>query len=234
MKTFKHSGDIGDIIFSLPTIRALGGGKLYLDPEGGESSPYVRWMHKTRTKLNIKTIESLKPLLELQPYISSVEPLSGQKVDYDLDQFRHHIKFNNLSDSHLDCFNLSKTHRNEPWITGVEPIILDKKIVISRSPRVHGNHEFWELTLPQIKDRCVFVGFEKEHEIVEYTFDVKIEHYKTETILELARVIAGCDEFYGNQSFAHSLAEGMKKNIIHEYYRVYPAAIFERPGARYV
>ena len=99
---------------------------------------------------------------------------------------------------------------------------------------MHGNHEFWESTLPQIKDRCVFVGFEKEHEIVEYTFDVKIEHYKTETILDLARVIAGCEEFYGNQSFAHALAEGMKKNIIHEYYRVYPAAIFERPGAKYV
>lgn len=234
MKTFKHSGDLGDIIFSLPTIRALGGGKLYLDPQGGESSDLVRWMDKTRTKLNSKSIQSITPLLELQPYIDAVEEWDGQKVDYDLDQFRTRIKFNNLSDSHLDCFNLPFSHRDSAWITNVEPLVLDKPIVITRSPRVQGNHEFWESRLPQVKDQCVFVGFEKEHEIFEYTFGHKVEHYKTETILDLAQVIAGCKIFYGNQGFAHSIAEGMKKDLVNEVYRVYPAVIFERPGATYV
>lgn len=37
-KTFKHSGDLGDIIFALPAVRALGGGILYLDPDGGFSN----------------------------------------------------------------------------------------------------------------------------------------------------------------------------------------------------
>ena len=79
MNTFKHSGDIGDIIFSLPTIKALGGGKLYLDPEGGESSPYVKWMHKTRTKLNAKTIESLRPVLELQQHLLVTRARGGRR-----------------------------------------------------------------------------------------------------------------------------------------------------------
>jgi len=30
MNNFFHSGDTGDIIFSLPTIKAMGGGKLYI------------------------------------------------------------------------------------------------------------------------------------------------------------------------------------------------------------
>jgi hypothetical protein len=31
MSTFVHSGATGDMIFSLPTIRAMGGGKLIID-----------------------------------------------------------------------------------------------------------------------------------------------------------------------------------------------------------
>jgi hypothetical protein len=232
--TFKHSGDLGDVIFSLPTIRALGGGQLLLDPEGGESSPYVRFADKTRTKLNSKSIEAIKPLLELQPYIDSVKPWTGEKVDYDLDEFRANVKFNNLSDSHLKAFNLDFSERDSAWITNVDPIKLDKKIVIARSPRVQGNHSFWENNLPAFKDNCVFVGFEKEHDIFEYTFGHKVEHYKTETIMDLARVISGCDKFYGNQGFAHAIAEGMKKELINEVYRVYPAAVFKRKGADYV
>jgi hypothetical protein len=50
-KRFKHSGDLGDIIFSLPTIRALGGGTLYLDPAGGQNSPLVNWVGRTSSKL---------------------------------------------------------------------------------------------------------------------------------------------------------------------------------------
>ena len=44
MKTFKHSGDMGDIVFSIPTVRALGGGVLYLDPDGGQESRVVSSM----------------------------------------------------------------------------------------------------------------------------------------------------------------------------------------------
>ena len=76
VKTFKHSGDLGDIIYSLPTIRALGGGILYLDPEGGANDKYVRDQSVDgRTRLNKLTIDSLTPLLEAQPYIEKVKYL---------------------------------------------------------------------------------------------------------------------------------------------------------------
>ena len=35
--TFKHSGDIGDIIYGLVSIKRIGGGTLYLDTSGGEN-----------------------------------------------------------------------------------------------------------------------------------------------------------------------------------------------------
>jgi hypothetical protein len=151
-----------------------------------------------------------------------------------LDTFRNHIKYNNLSDSHLAAFGLDFKHRDSKWLSIQDPLTVKKKIVISRSVRYHGNFSFWESMLPKIKDDAIFVGFPKEHDIFEYTFGHKIEYYPTESTLDLARVIAGCDLFIGNQGLPHALAEGMKVNLINEIYRVYPSAVFTRVGAQYV
>src|ERR1043165_8558277 len=84
MKTFRHGGKIGDTIFSLPTIRELGGGILYL-PE------------KTPDGCNA-LYSSLKELLLQQSYIKEVreypsglpymELAPGIPIDYDLDRAR--------------------------------------------------------------------------------------------------------------------------------------------------
>jgi hypothetical protein len=234
-KTFKHSGDLGDIIFSLPAVRALGGGVLYLDPDGGLSSPLVQFAGKQRTKLNAAAIEFIKPLLLKQPYIEDVRHWDGQGIDYDLDEFRRHVQFNNLSDSHLAAFGLASGERDRAWLTIDDPILIEgRTIVISRSVRYQGNHVFWENELPKIKDMSVFVGYPKDHEIFVYTFGHDVMFYQTPDVLTLARVISGSLQFIGNQGFPHAVAEGMKKKLINEVFRVYPAAVFKRDGAEYV
>ena len=77
--TFKHSGDLGDIIFSLPTIKALGGGILYLDPDAGQSDPLVTWGKGiyNKTKLTQAGIDAITPLLEYQSYIHEVRTWRG-------------------------------------------------------------------------------------------------------------------------------------------------------------
>src|SRR2546430_16669588 len=62
-RRFYHSGDLGDIIYALPAIRALGGGTLYLGPE-------IRLPFKVRTRqqFNWTSFEALAPLLRFQPY----------------------------------------------------------------------------------------------------------------------------------------------------------------------
>jgi hypothetical protein len=257
---FKHSGDLGDIIFSLPVIRALGGGVLFLDPDGGQSSPLVNWagatstklaLHldpgsaeptlltelpgKTRTNLAAAAIASLRPLLLQQEYINDVQSWKGQAIDHDLDAFRQHLGFNNLSDSHLAAFGLPFAERDRAWITVDQPISVDgHPIVIARSPRYHSNFGFWESILPLIKDRCVYVGHPKEHEYFVYTFGHQVMRLPTPDILTLGRVIAGCRQFIGNVGFSHALAEAMKKDLINEVYRVNPTAMFQRSGAQYV
>ena len=52
--TYKHSGDMGDIIFSLPVIKHFGTGILYLDPNGGEGCLTGAAPSRGKTKLNSK------------------------------------------------------------------------------------------------------------------------------------------------------------------------------------
>jgi hypothetical protein len=234
-RTFKHSGDMGDIIYALPVIRAMGGGVLYMDPEGGLKSPLVKWVGRDRTKLSAATIESAMPLLRLQPYLEDVRMWEGQSVEFDLDLFRQNIRFNNLSDSHLAAFNLPLTERDMAWLIVDTPTpVPDRPLVLARNLRYHGNDAFWEAFLPQIKNRAIFVGSPLEHQSLVAAFGHEIEYHPTATILDLARVLAGCQQFIGNEGLPRAIAEGLKLNVINEYGRLYPNTIFRRPGAQYV
>ena len=235
MPTFKHSGDLGDIIFSLPTIRALGGGILYLDPNGGEQEPVLAQTGARRTRLSARSIDRLRPLLARLPYISEVRLWNGEPVDANLDTFRLHQNYNNVCDSHLAAFGLPFTERDRHWIDLTDPLVDSRfPIIIARSVRYHSNYVFWATHLPQFVERAAFVGLPKEHEIFEYTYETKVHFWDAPDILTLARVIAGAQQVICNQSLPQTLAEAMKKNLVVEIFRVAPSAVFNRPGVVYV
>jgi ADP-heptose:LPS heptosyltransferase len=227
MNTFKHSGDLGDIIYSLPTIRALGGGILCLDPKGGEN----RIGYKT--KLNSNSIKSIKDLLKAQSYIHDVVEWNYQPIRYDLDKFRNHLKYNNLCDSHLAAFDLSLSEKNTAWLA-IDPLVIkDKPIIFSRSCRYQSNHLLWEYLCNSVDlSKVLFIGHRKEHEIFELAFNIKVDYLETPNLLDAARVIAGCDEVFCNPSVIHAIAQGFHKNITLEVFRLFPSTMFDRPGVR--
>lgn len=239
LKTFKHSGDLGDIIYSLPAIKALGGGVLYLDPTGGLNDPLVSWGVESRyqqTSLNEKSISSIAPLLLQQDYIKDVKIWNDDcHIDYNLNNFRKNIKTPNLSDAHLSAFNLSLSHKNSAWLKVDRGIDHPegKSILITRSLRVHSNHSFWENLSENIIYNSVFVGNSFEYEVFNKTFRYKIPFWEL-SILDLSRAIKNCSLFISNQTLGSAIAEGFKKNLIQEVYRICPLAIFERKGATYV
>lgn len=239
-KTFKHSGNLGNIIFSLPTIKALGGGILYLDPKGGEDEPLVNWANGlfTKTRLNEESIENIRPLLEIQEYITEVRLWEGEEVDYNLDMFRMHNRYNNFSDSHLAAFGIDFSKRDEAWLLVPDLIVdePDRDVIFARSCRYHGNYAFWETINRDLLDRASFLGFKEEYEFFKYTFPhmAEVPHREVSNLLEMAQVIAGCDMFVGNQGLPHALAEALKKPLINEVFRPYPAAVFHRNDAKYV
>lgn len=227
--TFLHSGDLGDIIYALPTIRQLGGGKLYLANGHGK--------HGTRQPLTDQLIESLKPLLIAQPYISAVLPHKGEKVAYNFTGFRHiyEPKRTLAETQRIHVSPLQTVDFRTGWLT----VTLDNrdihdKPVIARSMRYRNPD--WDGIWPDIREKykkAIFVGTEEEHADFESRFG-KIEHHKTTTLLDLAKVIAGGTNFIGNQSCPLAIAHGLRKAVIVEESKKQPDCRIVRDGARYI
>jgi len=237
MKTFKHSGDMGDIIYSLPVIKKMGGGILLLDTSGGEDEESCKKQCMDgKTKFNRVSFDFIKPVIEAQDYIIECrEFIKGEKVDVNLNLFRHKFadpnsrsKTKNLLDLHMDAFNLPEHDPNEGWLKASCPINLDRKIVVCRSPRMQSNFPWFQSNKFMFRDKAVFIGLPKEHEFFEWTFDIKIPYYKVKNSIDMCNVIAGCNLFVANSTFALSLAIGLGDvNIIQEVEQHFPTTYFK-------
>lgn len=236
MKTYKHSGDLGDIIYSLPTIRGLGGGVLYLDPAGGASDLYIRRQCVDgRTRLVKDTIDFISPIIKAQPYIKDVKYWNGEDVTFNLDEFRQKFgdmykrsKTSNLADLHLEQFKLPFSEVETPWLSVEGETKLDRKIVIARSPRVQGGFGWLNANKFHLRDHAIFVGLPKEHDFFEWTFGINIPYHKTDTVMDLAKVIKGSETFIGNSSFPLALAIGMgHPKIMQEVDPKVPTTVFD-------
>jgi hypothetical protein len=199
---FSHSGDIGDIIYALPAIKALGGGKLVLfhHPDG-----------RTAHGMNEAKVARLRPLLESQDYIDSVE-WSEEVLDHSLNGFRDHWQEGVLTDMHLSTQGLSWEHRVEPWLHAEPKHVAP--VVMHRSARYLGNFP-WAKAVEVYKKDAVFVGFPDEHAVFCNSFG-EIPFYDAKDFLELAMVIAGSQWYLGNQSSPLAVAHGLKHNVMTE------------------
>jgi len=234
-KTFKHSGDLGDIIYGLVTIKRLGGGVLYLDTTGGLNDKACNFQCLGgKTSFNKKSYDYIYPLIKAQPYISDVREWNGENCDYNLNNYR--IKFNdgtcktsNLIDNQLDVFNLPLyTDHNESWLSVNNTIKLDRDIILTRTPRYQSNYTWFYINKYKLEKAAIFVGLPKEHEYFEWTFGIKIPYYKVKDALEMAEVLAGCRAFVCNSTSTLAIAIGLGTvSIVQEVDPRAPASVFK-------
>src|SRR5574337_602609 len=235
-RQFFHSGDLGDIIYALPTVKAMGGGTLFLGPT-------TVW--KTREKISPATVESLKPLLALQPYIESVVYTDIKPVDaLDLNQFREYLIVEgdfmlagkrrlNLAEAHLYVTKLALTECEKPWLTvDRSEKVKDRPIVFARTHRWRNDDFPWQKIVNKLGKWAVFVGTEDEHKDFTERFSF-IPHAKTPTILDLARLVAGAYLFVGNQSLPYAIREAVKGSSLVETWADAPNCLFMRENAAY-
>ena len=223
---FYHSGDLGDIIYSLPTIKALGGGLLVLSADYNKMD--------VRSKLTLDTINNLREILNLQDYI--VDTRSAHKmpadIDYDLNDMRQPFidwgagKFNekevdilrnkNLTHHYFDLYNLDHHNECDQWLhSNISKIYNNYPIVINRTKRYNNEKFPWQEIVDKYFNKIIFVGLPDEYKEFSSNFG-KIKYIESKNILELFYIISGSKVFIGNQSFPYSLAEGLKKNCIQE------------------
>ena len=226
--SFKHSGHLGDIIYSLPIVKQLSSrfcsqpALMYLNLYYKSSLDPSIDHPSGRYALIPETYSIIKPLLESQEYISSVKQYSEESVDFDLDYFRDCIYT-------LDRGNISKwyqeiipidLHLEEPWLkVNKKSTEYSEYIVLSRSTRYHWN----DLSYSFLRKypNVAFVGLEYEFKLMKEIIP-NIKYIPTNDFLELAQIIAGARLFIGNQSSPFAIAEALKVNRLLECYLYSP------------
>lgn len=232
MNTFRHAGDLGDVVASLPAVRALGGGVMLL-----EAATYTRQILTPNKWFGIDHV------LRAQPYIYDVREWKRESVNFNLNDFRSRLfrsvrvgqhRDKNLVDWQLEHYGLPLNAKDKAWIE-IEPKKI-ARVIINRTGagrthhHVYQNHEFpWHYVWQKYKSEAMFIGLPEEHEAFCATCG-EIPHVQTKDLYEAAQVISGCDLFIGNQSVCFWLAEGMKKRIILEVWRAGPNCLIPRDG----
>lgn len=194
---FHHAGDLGDVIYALPTVRGLGGGTLLLHPMGF-----------TRQPMNRESVELLRPLLEAQPYVDGIS-FSRTPAGFDLNGWRSRPQppDRTLADFSLEYAGLPRTERDKPWLQVGDPLAM-QPVILHRSAQYRGENFPWKRIVEKYGTRAIFVGLEAEHAEFRDSFG-SVAYYPTKNLLELARVIAGAKLFIGNQSCPYAISVGL-------------------------
>lgn len=235
MLTFKHSGDIGDILYFMPVMRALGGGTLFI-----EAVSY------TRVMLTQDKWCGIDLLLKQQPYVNDVLSWNKQPVNYNGNDFRPRLisavrkgqgKEKHLGHWMCDAHGIDYKAMDAAWLTvepnRIAPVVISRSGVGRAAHYVYHNPRFpWHKVWKKYGKDAVFVGTEDEHRVFWATCG-EIPHYPTADLEKAARVIAGADLFIGNQSAPHAIAEGLKQRILLEVWPGGANCLVFRPGVHH-
>jgi len=228
MRRFKHSGTLGDIIYSLPIMKYLGGGEFHLHL--GQVDWIANYYYKTtapeyqRGKMDQKDAEFIRRFFEYQSYISKFDTLDVKRTEitHNLDRFRpvfvgHPTNYINI---YCQVFGINdptvqKQIINTPWLEVPEPIHIDNRpIVINRTSRGWTPQEknpLWDLwRLEQMGQKSIFIGLPNEYEEFKKFSGWNLAYQPVTDMMEMAQIIAGAELFIGNQSVALSIAQGLR------------------------
>jgi hypothetical protein len=223
MLKLKHSGNAGDILYSLPAIRqacynANDKAILYLhiDQPANYMAGFVHPLGNVMLNKYMATM--LKPLLLATNFIEDVLIYTGQKVDYDLDKFRTiglNLGAGNISRWYFQAFPELTCDLNRPTIESHTAFLFDC-IVINRTERYQNGQLDYSI-LNDYDYEKHFLG--TEHEFYLMSKNIKdLKYLKVYDFLQAAEIINNCKVFIGNQSMNFAIAEQLKSNRILEMY----------------
>lgn len=244
---FVHSGNFGDIIYSIPFCKAYAElkncSKFKMNLKINVAAQYAQGHPLHNVRMDRKTALMITPLLKTQSYIEDVEIVecTPQRFGvYDLDSFRDH-DLQNLGAGSIShwyypmCTTLMKMpNLNESWIEniGKTDIGKGKDIVMFRSSRYRRNNLDYSV-LRKYRDRIVFIGLPQEH------MDFKIKFFDVD-MLEIrdfehaAKIMNSAKLVIGNQTGFFSIAEAMKKRRLLETAYECPNVIMSGGEFQYV
>jgi hypothetical protein len=199
---FKHSGATGDIIFSLPTIKAMGGGTLYIVPYDEQRANSVSW------------------LIRRQPYISNVFVTKEPPADcIDLDKFRAHAGHHkNLVRAHLTAQGITDESWTGGWLTlddlNGAPFSYSNYSIINRTTNYADPNCDWKKEVDYLltfSSDVYFVGYQKEYDHFQFCFGTAAKFLECD-FLFAAYLIKYANMFTGCYSAMSTIAMGLGIN----------------------
>lgn len=242
MINFLHAGTFGDTVYALNAVKLLGGGNVYLELDGMDRLAQLMWgggdAGDHRGRYTQADLNFILPLIQAQSYVTEAKVWTDEPINYDLrNQYRHWARRNGKIENWLgnqtECYAATcglniHDYRKEllihPWLDNIKPVRIEgKPIIINRTPR-HIRRDTFNMDLrneqwtswienDSLCDMSVFVGTEKEHSDFCELYQCDVEYRPVNTMLELAELIQGSEQFIGNQSMALSLAIGLGKTF---------------------
>lgn len=214
---FKHSANAGDLIYSLPGIRAACRrfGKKAKILCGFDLTGKYAAEHPLGNRLfTPEMFNTVQPLVEGLAFIESMEHWENQcDVHYNLDEIRYIPEKLGMPHTEIRQWIMMQFPEltgdiGEPWIPpanrkkDVEPYIALNLTQRYRNDEI--NYSFLDsLGIP-----VLFLGVPKEHDLAIIQCR-KAQYIKTKNYAEVAGVIGNSVLFIGNQSSCFAVAEGM-------------------------
>jgi hypothetical protein len=213
---FFHSGDLGDIIYSIPSMRAL------CQQDGTLAEIYLGDRDWTRSRWTERLLSTIEPLLRAQDFVANVSllPRSGiPSVPFiDFSTFRNGGY--RLGDTILERqrrWVRADADISIPWLQVSKGVSLETidKIIINRTERWEGWFFPWRELVRELDGALLFIGLAAEHQAFCQEFG-PVDFLSTQNLLDAARVIAAAPFFIGNQSVCNAIANGLHKSMLTE------------------
>lgn len=198
---FKHSGATGDIVFSLPFVKSMGGGDFYI------------------TNFHPQRAESIAKLLRAQTYINEVYIGDSHPNNVmNLDNFRnyagHHV---NLIQTFFMAFNqpFDNIHK-EAWLTLPDnnDFIEEPYTIINRTTNYEDPNFDWKNEvnyLLTLAPNCYFLGYKHEYDQFQEKFNTGAIYHDCD-FLCAAQLIKNAQMFTGGYSALATIAQGLGVN----------------------
>jgi len=254
MKIYRHSGTLGDLVYSLSVVKKMAQQDVmykvainnieHCVAQYGYRPDEVDPAHRGR--FTEQDFELLLPLLRRQPYIETVGRWyqGDAEPDVDLDRFRGTL-FRGFEGNYVQAYHIAfelpflMSDYDTAWLEAdaksVAPIVISRT---SRYQDPEGDTKWRDMVKDiDLVGSAVFLGTVAEHQTFEQTVGKSIPYYKTADFLELANVVAGAELVMANQNFVYSLAMGLGRPSVLETIKIKPLqnneCFFPRTNTQY-
>lgn len=211
MITARHSGKCGDILYSLPTAKALGVEVLYI-PETTDQCQGL-YSNMRNILLQQKWLKEVREYPWMGGEYGKYNKDPNIHIDIDLDRHQEHPArgARNMLLRYADVFKVHVDHRC-PWLTVDGPREIEHNYnLISLTPRFRDNSKVdWERIYSKVPRPVYFIGTVEEHKEFVEKYGAISRLYTTD-LLTFALYIKYCSALFCNQSAAVVIAQGLGK-----------------------